>query len=105
LVRFIKRIEIASFEGAKLITNGLVVEGRFKKDIKQHIDEIGTSAKLNFSKYPTRKNRGNVGVGWGDRHGGSWGFRLQQLGVVKAQVSPAHWLGLKTCAKVRQSGG
>ena len=31
LVNFNKRIEIKSFEGAKLITNGLVIEGRFKK--------------------------------------------------------------------------
>jgi len=45
-----------------------VVEGRFKKEIKQHIDEIGTNAKLNFSNYPTRKNRGD-GIGWGERRG------------------------------------
>ena len=28
VVRFINKIEIKSFEGAKLITNGLVIEGR-----------------------------------------------------------------------------
>ena len=70
-VNFINRIEIRSFEGAKLIVNGLVVEGRVKKDIKKHIDDIGTGAKLNFSNYPTRKNRGDGGVGWGERHGGN----------------------------------
>ena len=31
MVTFIDRIEIKSFEGAKLITNGLVVENRLKK--------------------------------------------------------------------------
>lgn len=68
MVTFVNRIELKSFEGAKLITNGLVVEGRYKKDIKKHIDEIGTGAKLNFSKYPTRKNRGDNPVTWADRH-------------------------------------
>jgi len=71
MVTFMNRIEVKSFEGAKHITNGLVVEGRIKKDIKKHIDEMGTNAKLNFSNYPTRKKRGDSGVGWGDRHGGN----------------------------------
>ena len=70
VVIFINRIEIKSFEGAKLITNGLVIEGRCKIESKRHIIELGTNAKLNFSKYPTRKNRLDSSVGWGDRHGG-----------------------------------
>ena len=48
MVTFINRIEIKSFDGAKLITNGLVVEGRLKKDIKKHVVELGSSVKLNF---------------------------------------------------------
>ena len=71
LVTFVNRIEIKSFEGAKLITNGLVVEGRLKKDCKKHIVEMETNVKLNFSNYPTRKKRGDSSVGWGDRHRGS----------------------------------
>ena len=67
IVTFIGRMDIKSFEAAKLITNGLVVEGRFKKDSKRHIVELETKAKLNFSNYPTRKNRGDSGVGWGER--------------------------------------
>ena len=69
LVNFINRIEIKSFEGAKLITNGLVIEARFKKENKKHIVELGTNTKLNFSKYPTRRNRPERGIGWGERHG------------------------------------
>ena len=67
LVNFINRIEIKSFEGAKLITNGLVIEGRLKKDIKKHVVELGTDAKLNFSNKPTRKNRADSGVTLGER--------------------------------------
>ncbi len=67
LVRFINKIEIKSFEAAKLITNGLVIEGKFKKDIKERIVKLGTDAKLNFSNYPTRKNRGDGVVDWSDR--------------------------------------
>ncbi len=37
-VNFINRIEIRSFEGAKLITNGLVLDGKLKIDIKKHVD-------------------------------------------------------------------
>jgi len=44
-----------------------VIEGKLKKDIKKDIVELGTSAKLNFSNYPTRKNRLDSGVSWGDR--------------------------------------
>lgn len=65
LVNFVNRLEIKSFEGAKLITNGLVIEGKNKKEAKECINEIGTNAKLNFSKYPTRKTRPDSGIGWG----------------------------------------
>jgi len=67
LVNFIKRIEIRSFEGAKLITNGLVLDGKLKKDIKKHVVELGTDVKLNFSNYPTRKKRDDSGIPWADR--------------------------------------
>jgi hypothetical protein len=70
MVTFVNRIEIKSFEGAKLITNGLAVEGRFKKDSKKHIGDLVMDTKLNFSNYPTRKKRGDGGVGWGERRGG-----------------------------------
>ena len=70
LVVFINRIEIKSFDGAKLITNGLVIEERHKVKVKKHVVELGTNAKLNFSKYPTRKKRPDSGIGWGERHGG-----------------------------------
>jgi len=70
LVEFMNRIEIKSFEGAKLITNGLVIEGKFKQETKKYIDELGTNAKLNFSKYPTRRKRPESGIGWGERHSG-----------------------------------
>jgi len=65
-VTFNNRIEITSFEGAKLITNGLVIEGKFKDEIKKHIIGMDPIEKLNFSKYPTRKNRGDGG---GEMHG------------------------------------
>ena len=67
VVNFIKRIEIRSFEGAKLITNGLVLDGKLKKDIKKQVVEFGTKAKLNFFNYPTRKKRGDSGISWADR--------------------------------------
>jgi hypothetical protein len=67
--RFFNRIEIKGFEGAKLIANGLVVEGRGKKDIKKHVVEIGTNAELKFSNYPTRKKRDDSGISWADRRG------------------------------------
>ncbi len=47
-----------------------MLEGRGKKESKKHIDELGTNAKMNFSKYPTRKTRPDIGVSWGERHGG-----------------------------------
>ena len=70
LVKFINRIEIKSFEEAKLITNGLVIEGRLKNEVKECVDEVGqalkthasTDAKFNFSNYQTRKNRADIGL-------------------------------------------
>ena len=70
LVNFVNRIEIKSSEAAKLITNGLVIEGRSRKADKRHMVELGTNAKLNFSKYPTRKTTTDSGIGLGERHGG-----------------------------------
>ena len=67
VVNFIKRIEIRSFEGAKLITNGLVLDGKLKKDVKKHVVELGTKAKLNFFNYPTRKKKADSGISWADR--------------------------------------
>ena len=69
LVNFIKRIEIRSFEGEKLITNGLVLDRKLKKDIKKDIVELETKAELNLLNYPARKNRHNS-IGWGENRGG-----------------------------------
>jgi hypothetical protein len=46
-----------------------VLDGKLKKDIKKDIVELGTNVKLNFSNYPTRRNRGDGGIGWNERHG------------------------------------
>lgn len=56
-VIFINRIEIKSYEAAKLITNGLVIEGRHKKMIKETIYNIESYSSTNLSGYPKRKNR------------------------------------------------
>ena len=68
-VTFSNRIEITSFEGAKLITNGLVIEGKFNNDRKKHITGMDPNAKLNFSKYPKRKKRSDSGVNFAERRG------------------------------------
>ena len=46
LVTFFNRIEIKSFDGAKLITNGLVIEGRHKKNAKEHINNMKSSPMI-----------------------------------------------------------
>ncbi len=69
LVNFINRIEIKSFEGAKLITNGLVIEGRLKKEVKEHINNMESYPKIDFSKHSKRKSRGDSGVTFGERRG------------------------------------
>ena len=38
MVGFLTRLEVRSFEAAKLITNGLVIEGRLKKGISGNVD-------------------------------------------------------------------
>ncbi len=38
LVGFLTRLEVRSFEAAKLITNALVIEGRLKKGISGNVD-------------------------------------------------------------------
>ena len=52
MVTFLNRIEIKSFEGAKLITNGLVLDTREYNKIKEHIRNIQSHPKLNFSNHP-----------------------------------------------------
>lgn len=47
-VIFINRFEITSFEGAKLITNGLVIEGRFKKEIKERANNNNSNNTIKF---------------------------------------------------------
>ncbi len=70
-VTFNNRIEITSFEGAKLITNGLVIEGKFKNEIKKHFVGMESHAKLKFSNCPKRKKRSDSGVNFADRRGNS----------------------------------
>lgn len=69
LVTFINRIEIMSFEGAKLITNGLVVEGRQRKGVKEHINNKDLYPKYNYSNNTMRKSRPGNGVTFAERRG------------------------------------
>jgi len=56
-VIFINRIEIKSYEAAKLITNGLVIEGRHKSKVMETIYKDESYSVINFSGYPKRKTR------------------------------------------------
>ena len=69
LVTFINRIEIKSFEGAKHITNGLVIEGRCKKELKVHVHTMQSSTKMNFSNYAKKKTRPDNGITFAERRG------------------------------------
>jgi len=69
LVTFIDRIEIKSFEGAKLITNGLVIEGRLKKEVKERSNTIELHTELDFSNRHKRKIKGGSGITLGERKG------------------------------------
>lgn len=66
-VTFINRIEIVSFEGAKLITNGLVIEAKHKKDIRKHIISEESDPKIRFSNYSKRKFRPDNGISFSER--------------------------------------
>ena len=68
LVSFYNKLEVRSFEAAKLITNGLVVENRLKKrpsDIHNSDTEIEPA--LNMNRLPKRKERGGNGLTFGER--------------------------------------
>ena len=69
VVTFVNRIDIKSFEAAKLITNRLVIEGRNKAEVKakENLNQRVANPKMNFSKLPTRKKRPGSGIGWGER--------------------------------------
>jgi len=56
-VNFINRIEIKSYEAAKLITNGLVIEAKNKSKVKETIYKEVSPSVANFSGYPKRKTR------------------------------------------------
>ncbi len=68
IVNVANRIEIVSFEGAKLIVNGLALEGRHRKEVKEHIKKPTPEAKSNFSNYQRKKIR-DVGVSFAERRG------------------------------------
>ena len=67
LVTLAKWIEIVTFEGAKLITNGLVIEGRYRKEVKERINNVESYSEINFSNHSKRKNRGDSGITLGER--------------------------------------
>lgn len=67
LVTFINRIEIVSFEGAKLITNGLVIEAKHKKDIKKHIIKEEPDPNIKLPNYSKRKIRPDNGISFSER--------------------------------------
>ena len=70
LVSFYNKLEVRSFEAAKLITNGLVVENRLKKrpsDLHKTDSEI--EPPLNMNRWPKRKERGQNGLTLGERRG------------------------------------
>lgn len=69
LVTYYNRIEIKSFEAAKHITNGFVIEGKLKKERKNELHNIQSTSKLNFSSYPTRKTRPDNGISFAERRG------------------------------------
>ncbi len=68
-VTFINRIDIRSFEAAKLITNGLVIEKRNKKSIKEHLNSMQLYSKVRFSNHSKRKARPDSGITMAERRG------------------------------------
>ncbi len=68
LVTFMNRIEIKSFEGAKHVTNGLVIEDRCKRELKSRVHNMQSSTKMNFSNYSKKKTRPDNGITLGERH-------------------------------------
>ena len=70
LVSFYNRLEVRSFEAAKLITNGLVVENRLKKQSSDlHKPDTEIKPALNMNRWPKRKERGKNGLTLGERRG------------------------------------
>lgn len=67
MVTFNNRLEITSFRGAKLITNGLVIEAKHKKDNKKHIIKEGPSPYIKPTYYPKRKIRPDNGISFSER--------------------------------------
>jgi len=68
LVTFNNRIEIKSFEGAKHIVNGLVIEGRHRANEKEIVNSKQKFPKINLSNHSKRKTRPDNGVTFADRH-------------------------------------
>lgn len=60
LLNFTNKLEIASFEAAKHITNGLVIERKYKNEIKKKVDDFQSNTKVSLSNYPKRKTRQDV---------------------------------------------
>lgn len=69
-VTFSSRLEIQSFEAAKSITNGLVIENRNKKHKKESLGLNHKPKAIEYSKYPKTKSRPDNSVGFAERHGG-----------------------------------
>ncbi len=67
LVTFRNRIEIKSFEGAKLITNGLVIEDRQRKVIKDNINNTSSHSEIKLSNKAKGKKKGARGITLAER--------------------------------------
>jgi len=55
IVIFINRIEIKSYEAAKLITNALVIEGKHKTKTKEILSSVDSYPSINISNRPKKK--------------------------------------------------
>lgn len=56
-VNFINRIEIKSYEAAKLITNGLVIEGKHKTETKEYLSISNSYPNISLSNRPKKNKR------------------------------------------------
>lgn len=65
-VTFNRKFEICSFEAAKLITNGLVIESRASK-IKKDEKNSDITTSISFTKYHKKKVRPEDGISITDR--------------------------------------
>ena len=65
-VTFINQLEITSFKAAKLITNGLVLEAKENKLIKQHLRNAQIVSSPDLPYHSKRKLRQSNGITFGE---------------------------------------